>query len=82
MIVGNGARHVVVVNLPDIGTSPSATDGTRDLITALVTAFNTQLANGVAGTHGVLLVDAFAASQDQAAHPARYGLRNVDDAGL
>jgi phospholipase/lecithinase/hemolysin len=77
MIVGNGARHVVVVNLPDIGTSPSATDGTRDLITALVTAFNTQLANGLAGTHGVLLVDAFAASQDQAAHPARYGLRNV-----
>jgi outer membrane lipase/esterase len=77
MIVGNGARRVVVVNLPDIGTSPSATDGTRELITALVTAFNTQLANGVAGTNGVLLVDAFAASQDQAAHPARYGLLNV-----
>lgn len=77
MIVGNGARHVVVVNLPNIGTSPSATAGTRDLITALVTAFNTQLANGVAGTRGVLLVDAFAASQDQAAHPERYGLRNV-----
>jgi len=77
MIVGNGARHVVVVNLPDVGTSPSATADTRALITAMVTAFNTQLANGVAGTHGVLLVDAFAASQDQAAHPALYGLSNV-----
>jgi phospholipase/lecithinase/hemolysin len=77
MIVANGARRVVVVNLPDVGTSPSATTGTKDLITGLVAIFNTQLANGLAATDGVLMVDAFAASQDQAAHPARYGLRNV-----
>ncbi len=78
MIVGNGARRVVVVNLPDVGTSPTATAGTKDLITAMVTTFNTQLAAGLTGTAGVLQIDAFAASQDQAAHPARYGLRNVD----
>ena len=49
MIVANGARRVVVVNLPDVGTSPSATAGTKDLITGLVAMFNSQLANGLAG---------------------------------
>ena len=77
MIVANGARRVVVVNLPDVGTSPSASADTKDLITGLVAMFNSQLANGLAATDGVLQVDAFAASQDQAARPARYGLRNV-----
>ena len=81
-VVAHGARHVVVVNLPDAGKTPSAyaeTPATQALITFLATTFNTQLSSGLAGAHGVLLVDAFGTSQDQAAHPRRYGLSNVTD---
>ena len=81
-IVAHGARRVVVVTLPDVGKTPSAraeTPATQALITLLATTFNAQLAGGLSGTPGVLLVDAFGASQDQAAHPRRYGLSNVTD---
>lgn len=81
-ILAHGARHVVVVNLPDAGKTPSAyaeTPATQALITLLAGTFNAQLSNGLSGAHGVLVVDAFGASQDQAAHPRRYGLSNATD---
>ena len=82
LVVARGASHVVVVNLPDAGKTPSAyaeTADTQALITFMVETFNAQLSGGLAGAPGVLVVDAFGASQDQAAHPGRYGLSNVTD---
>ena len=79
-MVDKGARHVVVVNLPDVGKTPSAlaaSTQTQALITLMAQTFNDQLTRPLVGAPGVLLVDAFSASQDQAAHPELYGLTNV-----
>lgn len=79
-IVANGAQRVVVVNLVDVSKSPfgySQSTDTQALINAMVVAFNAQLNAGLASTSGVLLVDAYTASRDQAADPAQYGLTNA-----
>jgi outer membrane lipase/esterase len=81
LVVGNGARYVVVVNLPAVGSTPFALAqpaAARTLIAGMVTGFNTQLQRGLAGTD-VLLVDAYSASLDQNANPAKYGLTNMTD---
>jgi phospholipase/lecithinase/hemolysin len=78
-VLAKGARYVVVVNLPDVAQTPfgnSLDAQTRGLITSLVTAFNSQLATGLAGTP-VILVDAFTQGHDQMANPAKYGLTNI-----
>ena len=65
-IVGKGARHVVVVNLPDIGKTPDSLvqpAQTQALITQMVQAFNAHLSGPLAGVPRVLLVDAFSASR-------------------
>ncbi|MEK8032393.1 SGNH/GDSL hydrolase family protein [Ideonella sp. DXS29W] len=80
MIVANGAKRVVVVNVPDAAKAPAflSSSDTQALVTAMLTTFNGQLAAGLAGTEdNVLLVDSYTVSQDQAAHPAQYGLTNV-----
>lgn len=80
-IVGMGAKYVVVVNLPDVSLTPSAASSptTQPLVLAMTTAFNKALQDGLAGTPGVIIVDAFANLQDQVGHPERYGLSNVKD---
>lgn len=78
-VLDKGARYVLVLNLGDAAQTPfaMATDaGTRQLVAALVTAFNTELQAGLAGTP-VLVLDAFAQSRDQAANPAKYGIANA-----
>jgi phospholipase/lecithinase/hemolysin len=78
-VLAKGARYVVVVNLPDVAQTPfgdSLDAQTRGLITSLVTAFNSQLAAGLAGAP-VILVDAFTQGHDQMANPAKYGLTNI-----
>jgi outer membrane lipase/esterase len=79
LIVARGAKYVVVVNLPDVSKSPfgaSLAADARALTLAMVQAFNQQLGAGLAGTSGVLLVDAFTQSQDQAANPSQYSISN------
>lgn len=79
-IVANGARRVVVVNLVDVSKSPfgySQSADTQTLINAMVVAFNAQLNAGLATTSGVLLVDAYTASREQAEAPGQYGLANA-----
>lgn len=79
-ILGNGATHIVVNNLPDLGTTPfglSQSAETQALINAMVKAFNDQLSNGLAGESNVVLVDAFSVSHDEATNPGPYGLTNV-----
>jgi len=79
-ILANGATHVVVVNLPDVSQTPLAYAQSTDvqaLINAMVTNFNTQLHAGLAGTSGVLEVDAYTQGRDQVARPQLYALTNV-----
>ena len=80
LIVANGAKHVVVVNLPDVSQTPFAyalDQSTQGLINTMVQQFNAQLAAGVAATPEVLLVDAYTQGRDQNARPANYALTNV-----
>lgn len=79
-IVAKGAKYVVVVNMPDVSKTPFAYSldaGTQGLINQMVTTFNTQLQNGLAGTAGIRIVDAYSDNRNQAANPASYSLTNV-----
>lgn len=81
-LVGNGANYVVVNNIPDVATTPSAMSKdatTRGLIDAMVKAFNTALASGVGSESKVLLVDVYTVSHDQIVNPGPYGLTNVTE---
>jgi phospholipase/lecithinase/hemolysin len=78
-IVAKGAKYVAVSNLPDVSLTPSAASspGTQPLVLAMTMAFNKALQDGLAGTPGVIIIDAFGNLQDQVAHPDRYNLTNV-----
>lgn len=82
-ITGKGAQYVVVVNIPDIYSTPSAaaaeaaTPGSKALLDALVKTFNSELNAKLAGNANVLLVDAYTVNRDQVTNPAAYGLTNV-----
>jgi outer membrane lipase/esterase len=78
LIVANGAKYVVVVNLPNVSKTPfgySQSPETQALIQLMSTTFNEQLAKGLEGVD-VLLVDAYAQSNDQAANPTQYTISN------
>jgi phospholipase/lecithinase/hemolysin len=79
LIVGKGAKYVVVVNVPDISKTPFAmaqNADTQTLISAMATAFNLELQAGLVGAD-VLLIDAYAVSRDQNANPSKYGITNT-----
>ncbi len=81
-MLANGAKHIVVTNVPDVSQTPMAMSGDasqRQLILAMTSAFNQSLKAGLTGTPGVVLVDAFAENQNQFANPAYYQLSNVKD---
>lgn len=80
LIVANGAERVVVINLPDVSQTPlglSLDAQTQSLVNTMVTTFNAQLAQGLADTPQVLLVDAYTQGRDQTANPSQYGVTNV-----
>lgn len=79
-IIAKGAKYVLVVNLPNVGATPSGFAGgaqTAALSTAMAQAFNQALTAGLAGTAGVVVADAFTTSTDQYNNPSAYGLTNV-----
>jgi outer membrane lipase/esterase len=84
-IIGKGASHVVVINVPDIASTPQVTSiasavvqaQTAGLIDTLVTTFNAVLKAGVPDSATVLNVDAYTASKDEVANPGKYLLTNV-----
>lgn len=81
-IIGNGARYVVVLNIPDIAITPMAAtfdSSTRGLVDIMVNTFNTQLKYGIGDNAKVLYVDAYADSYSQYVNPGAYGLSNVTD---
>lgn len=74
------AKNVVVINVPDISQTPFAlgqSAAIQGLISQMVTTFNAQLKAKLDSGSSTLLVDAYATSRDQFAHPAYYGLTNV-----
>jgi outer membrane lipase/esterase len=80
LVVAKGATHVLVLNLPDMASTPNAKSQTaqiQGLIDAMVNAFNAQLATQLTGVPGVVLVDVYSESKAQLANPAQFGLTNV-----
>jgi phospholipase/lecithinase/hemolysin len=78
-LISQGAKRVMVVNLPDVSQTPMATASptTQPLVLALTQAFNNTLQAGLTGTPEVVFVDAFAENRRQLANPAHYALTNV-----
>jgi phospholipase/lecithinase/hemolysin len=84
-ILAKGATHVVVINVPDIASTPQVTSianpvtkaQTAGLINQLVNTYNATLKAGVPDSASVLNVDAYTASKDEVANPGKYLLTNV-----
>jgi len=79
-LVGKGAAHVVVGNLPDLGSIPglrSLDTATGVLVGKMVDGFNGALKSGLANDTRILQVDIRAFTRDQVANPARHGLTNT-----
>lgn len=82
-ILGKGATHVVVINVPDISVTPSAIASGASgqaLTKQLVQAYNDELAAKLTPSASLLYIDSFKAIEDEVANPAQYGLSNVDTA--
>lgn len=89
-MLNNGAKRIVVTNLPDVSQTPYALgtitvtagvadNSTQQLILAMTTAFNEKLKTELSGLSGVLFVDVFTENQKQIANKAQFGLTNVKD---
>ncbi|WP_298236250.1 SGNH/GDSL hydrolase family protein [uncultured Azohydromonas sp.] len=79
-VLAKGAQRVLVVLLPDIGVTPSATQlpaDKRAALSQLALAFNLPLLQAFANEPRVLAVDAYTASELQALAPEKYGLSNT-----
>jgi outer membrane lipase/esterase len=80
LIVGKGAKYVLVLNLPNVGATPFGLEQGKvsaDLATLMAKTYNDQLAAGLQGVAGVVLADAFTQSTDQYNNPAQYGLTST-----
>ncbi len=80
-IKGNGAKFILVLNMPNVSKTPFAaslpSDGLRAVISAMTQAFNASLQAGLAGQSNIRLGDAYTTNTDQLTHPAQYGISNV-----
>ena len=80
-IVGKGATHVVVLNLPDLASSPNGKSqpaSSQQLIAGMVSGFNIALRTALDGLDDkVLYLDVFTVSQDQVLNPTKYGISNA-----
>lgn len=91
-MITNGAKRIVVANLPDVSQTPMSmatvvkdsngvvTDNSQQqLVLAMTTAFNDTLAAGLANKPEVLFVDVFSENKRQHLNPAQYGISNTKD---
>lgn len=80
-LIANGAKYVIVANLPDVASTPAAKSrpaAIQTLVAAMVNAFNTQLKNGLnVNDARILYTDLYSVSNDQVKNPAPYGLSNT-----
>jgi phospholipase/lecithinase/hemolysin len=80
LILGNGAKYVVVANMGDFASVPAAaafSATTKGLITQMITAFNSTLQANLPSSANLIYLDFYASSKDEIANPAKYGLTNV-----
>jgi len=85
MLVGKGARYVLVRNLGNLNFTPfglSLDAATQGLITAMTQAFNSELKAGLGNSsgalpYGVILYDDYAQTAAIAADPSSYGYSNI-----
>jgi len=82
-----GARHILVVNIADLGTIPAISDpAARAFITGLVATYNERLADALKAlaANGIpsIAFDEFTIQDYIVAHPAQFGLSNVTDPGM
>jgi outer membrane lipase/esterase len=77
-IVGKGAKYVLVLNLPDVSSSPYGIENptAAPLVNQMVQAFNASLTAGLSGVSGVVIGDAYTTSRDQFTNPAAYAASN------
>jgi outer membrane lipase/esterase len=83
LLVAKGAKYIVVRNLADLNVTPfgfTFDAGTRQLSTAMTTAFNAQLKQGLTGLAGVVYFDDYARTQSIAAKPTESVYSNVTSA--
>ena len=84
-VTGKGAKYVVVLNVPDLSTTPFGVSveklipGSQSLVKTMDSQYNATLQAGLASNANVLFVDVNSVSADQVANPAIYGLTNVTD---
>jgi len=81
-LIDKGAARVVVLNIPEISSTPFASTlsaSTKGLVATMVSTYNTQLQTALANNAKVLLVDVNTVNKDQISNPAIYGLTNVTE---
>lgn len=78
-LVDNGARNIMLVNVPDVGLTPAAAaTGNQVAATAAAQAYNTIVAQGVAAIGAnVVPLDTFGLLQEVVANPAAFGVVNT-----
>lgn len=88
-LIDKGAGYVVVVNVPDISSTPQVTSivdpaargATKNLFDSMILAYNSQLNTklniDLPNSPNLLVIDAFTLSKDQVANPLKYGFTNV-----
>lgn len=79
-IQAQGALRIVVATAGDVNKTPYGSTlpaATQGLVTSMTKAYNDALTAGLAGNSGVVLVDAYTRSQDQATNPSKFGVSNA-----
>ena len=87
-LYGLGGETFLVLNLPDLGTTPEgAASGAAPILTGLSVAHNQALSASMAALRDetgsdIIVVDVYAAYGEILAHPDRYGFANTSDSCL
>jgi outer membrane lipase/esterase len=78
-MVAKGAKYVLVINMPDLSSTPNGLENPAGapVANAMAQAFNAGLTAGLAGVSGVTIADSYNTSRDQFRNAAAYGLTNV-----
>jgi outer membrane lipase/esterase len=80
VILAKGAKYVVVINMPDLGKTPSAlaqSADTQALLNGMSLTFNARLYADLVGKDNVVFVDLYTRFRDQANNPNNYGISNI-----
>ena len=80
-LLAKGAKYVIVANLPDVASTPTAKSrpaAIQQLVATMVNTFNAQLKAGLGADDArVLYTDLYTVSNDQVKNPGPYGLSNT-----